>query len=72
MATQTAEPMSEIVYDFVCLYRDTHGRAPSLREISASCYLGRSTVSHYLKQLEAQGRLSPVRSRWQRLRTFFP
>jgi repressor LexA len=65
MADKQTEPMTEIVYAFIRLYLDRHGYAPSLRDISTSCYLGRSTVIHHLDQLEAQGRISrePGRAR---------
>ena len=57
--------MTEIVYDFICSYLGTHGYPPSLREISANCFIGRSTVIHHLDQLEAHGRISrkPGRAR---------
>ena len=65
MSDKPTEPMTEMVYDFICLYLETHGYPPSLREISANCYLGRSTVIHHLDQLEARGRISrkPGRAR---------
>ena len=48
----------ETVYVFLEAFITEHGYAPSLREISARCFIGRSTVIHYLDRLEAQGRLS--------------
>ena len=48
----------ETVYTFLESFIAEHGYSPSLREISARCYIGRSTVIHYLDRLEAQGRLS--------------
>jgi repressor LexA len=46
------------VYDFIRRYKQEYGYPPSLREIAAACYLGRSTVLRYLDRLEIQGRLT--------------
>ena len=48
----------EVIYTFICVYIGEHGYSPSLREIGAHCYMGRSTVIRYLDRLEAQGRIS--------------
>ena len=45
------------LYEFISQYIEGNGFAPSLREISAGCYLGRSTVLRYLTILEARGRI---------------
>jgi SOS-response transcriptional repressor LexA len=46
---------TEIIYEFVCDYKDQRGVAPSLREIAKACYLSRTTVQHHLMRLEAWG-----------------
>ena len=58
MTDKPSDPAVEAVYRFICAYIDEHGYPPSLREIGAHCYIGRSTVLLYLARLEAQGRIS--------------
>lgn len=57
MTDKPANETLETVYAFLEAFMVDHGYAPSLREISARCFIGRSTVIHYLDRLEAQGRL---------------
>jgi repressor LexA len=45
------------VYEFLCVYIAAHGYAPSLREIAAGCFIGRSSVTHHLDRLEVSGKL---------------
>lgn len=58
MADKATNETLDTVYAFLETFIAEHGYSPSLREISAQCYIGRSTVIHYLDRLEAQGRLS--------------
>jgi len=58
MAVEHVEQTLEGIYDFIRRYIAENGYAPSLREISDGCYLGRSTVLRYLDKLEAKGRIS--------------
>lgn len=46
---------TEAVYKFICEYWEQEGSAPSIREIAAACYLGRSTVQRHLDRLAAWG-----------------
>jgi len=57
MNEQQLEQTLQDLYDFIEGYIGDHGYPPSLREIAAACYLGRSTVLRYLTKLEAQGRI---------------
>ncbi|MEP7292251.1 MAG: hypothetical protein ABI835_10725 [Chloroflexota bacterium] len=57
MSEKPADPMIETVYQFISAYIGAHRYSPSLREISAECYIGRSTVLRYLDRLEAYGRI---------------
>ena len=58
MTDKPSDPAVEAVYSFIRAYIDEHGYPPSLREIGAHCYIGRSTVLLYLDRLEARGRIS--------------
>jgi DNA-binding IclR family transcriptional regulator len=51
------QPELERVYTFIVTYIHEHATNPSLREIAAGCYLGRSTTYRFLDKLEAQGRI---------------
>ena len=52
MSTDT----TNTVYTFIQTYtHDHHGQAPTIREIAAGTYLGRSTVMRHLDRLEAWG-----------------
>lgn len=46
------------VYEYIQVYFQEHGFAPSLRDISEGCYMSPSNVVRYLDKLEAQGRIS--------------
>lgn len=52
---QTGDSLSEQIFTYICHYNDQHGYPPSVREIAAACYIGRSSVHHYLYRLEAKG-----------------
>lgn len=58
MADKATNETLDTVFTFLAAFIAEHGYSPSLREISAHCYIGRSTVIHYLDRLEAQGRIS--------------
>lgn len=58
MNGQQLEETLQDLYDFIEGYIRDHRYSPSLREIAAACYLGRSTVLRYLTKLEAQGRIT--------------
>jgi len=60
MNEQQLEQTLQDLYDFIEGYICDHRYPPSLREIAAACYLGRSTVLRYLTKLEAQGRITRV------------
>jgi SOS-response transcriptional repressor LexA len=49
---------TEIVYEFICEYKDREGVAPSLREIAKGCFLSPSTAQYHLMRLEAWGWLT--------------
>lgn len=51
---------TEIVYDFICEYKDREGLVPSLREIAKGCYLSHTTAQYHLMRLEAWGWLMVV------------
>jgi DNA-binding MarR family transcriptional regulator len=55
MSPKITDTTTEQVYHFLCKYHQIHGYAPSLREIGATCYIGRSTVLRHLDRLEAFG-----------------
>lgn len=56
MATEIAET----VYTFLRAYMAKHQRPPSIREIAAGCYMGKSTVTRGLDILEARGLIRRV------------
>ena len=58
MNEQQLDQTLQAMYDFIEGYIRDHRYPPSLREIAAACYLGRSTVLRYLAKLEAQGRIT--------------
>ena len=58
MTRESVKETSETVYQFICDYIQLQGYAPTLREIAAACYLGRSTVIRHLDKLEAAGRIT--------------
>ena len=57
MTENNIEQTMDTLYSFIHAYIQDNGYAPSLREISKGCYLGRSTVMRYLDKLEARGRI---------------
>ena len=57
-AQRDLQQMTEEVYGFLCQFITEHGFSPSLREIGASCFIGRSTVQRHLDRLEAQGHIA--------------
>lgn len=57
-AQQAQQQVTEHVYGFVCQFISEYGFSPSLREIGAHCFVGRSTVQRHLDRLEAQGRIA--------------
>lgn len=57
MKPSSEQPLLEQVYQFIVAYIDEHGNNPTLREIAAGCYIGRSTTYRFLDKLEAQGRI---------------
>ena len=46
---------TEIIYEFICEYKEREGVAPSLREIAKGCYLSHTTAQYHLSRLEAWG-----------------
>ena len=50
--------ISDSVYDFIRGFIAEHGFSPTLREISAACYMSTTTVVRYLDALCAAGRIS--------------
>lgn len=46
------------VHDFIRAFIAEHGFSPTLREISAACYMSTTTVVRYLDLLCAAGRIS--------------
>ncbi len=46
---------TEVVYEFICAYKEQEGIAPSIREIATGCYLSTPTVRYQLMRLEAWG-----------------
>ena len=48
------------VYAFLQSYIATHHRAPSIREIAAGCFMGKSTILRGLDILEARGQIERV------------
>ncbi len=50
---------TEVVYEFICKYKDTHdGNSPTYREIARGVgVVSTSTVSHHINKLIEQGRL---------------
>ena len=51
---RTAQRQLEI-YDFIAMYRKTHGFAPTLREIADGLCMGLTTVYYHLERMEARG-----------------
>ena len=43
------------VYKFIYDHIRSHNRPPTMREISAACFIGRSTTLRHLDRLEAGG-----------------
>ena len=46
------------VYDFIVKYRDEHGFAPALRDISAGMSLSLAAVAFHVKNLSEDGLIS--------------
>jgi SOS-response transcriptional repressor LexA len=63
MTNHEAPSTPEVIYTFVRTYIEQEGVAPNLREISAACFIARSTVVYHLTQLELQGRLKRLPGR---------
>lgn len=63
MSPKITDSTTEQVYHFLCEYHQANGYAPSLREIGAKCYIGRSTVLRHLDRLEALGFILRVEGR---------
>jgi SOS-response transcriptional repressor LexA len=49
------EGNTEQVFAFITLHIEQEGFAPTIREIGAACYLGRSSVVRHLDKLEKWG-----------------
>lgn len=52
------DDVTEAVYEFIRVYVDEHGFAPSLREIADGVYMSPTNVVRYLDKLSARGRIS--------------
>lgn len=63
---------TDVVYDYIRTFIQDNGYPPSLREISAGCFIGRSTAVRYLDKLEAQGRISRDEGRARSIRLLYP
>jgi len=64
--------LRETIYNFIVKYIDERGISPSYREISEACFIGKSSVSRYLDQLEAEGRLLRELGQPRTLRIYKP
>ena len=64
--------MIETVYTFLHEYSQKNGFSPSIREISAGCFINGATVLRYLDILEAQGRIERVAGKARSIRIVTP